>query len=995
MNIGAWRVLTRLTTPVYHQLARSPRHPPLAMAAQKKMTSFFSSKATPASPFDDKNTSPFAKKPTTDIPENVLKEKTPQKNKIIEKVKKEQTPKETKKPSLKKSPKEKTPKSIEKKLKSVTISETVKPSPVKESSPSPPSSPCSKPSKRRRVCVIAESDSEEDIAENVSPKKVSPQKASPKTASPKTASPPSTPTQSAMAVSDTETSPPPVKPHVTPKRKTAKLSKDFRSKIKNQTPHPSKATLSRQGSEAEPMDVSLTEELCEEAEEEPVTKKSKPAVKSPKSERKSPSPKKDTKSPKPTFKANSVKKASPETKPKKKDLSAFSFKKKETPKTETKDVKAEPSKATTAKASEGVYMPGKANYRPIEDACWKAGEVVPYKAIAYTMQEIEPESKRLRITEILCNFLRSVCILSPDDLHICIYLCTNQVAPAYMGMELGIGETVIMRALGEACGRDMKSMKEKMTALGDLGLVAEASRSNQKMMFKPKPLTTRAVFDTLYEISKMSGNSAQLQKIAVIRKLLVASQGPEARYITRSLCGKLRIGLAEQTVLVALGHATVMTPPGGDQEYALKNKNAVELKAEAAQIVKTCFCEHPDYEHVINAIKEHGVLNAEEYCGLAPGIPLKPMLAHPTKGISEVLKRFEGCEFTCEYKYDGERAQIHYSEDKETSIFSRNQENNTTKYPDIIARLPDCLTEGTNSFILDCEVVAWDIEKKQILPFQILTTRKRKDADINEIKVQVCLFAFDLLCLNGKSLVRKTFRERRDALQSAFKAVEGQFIFATATDCKNTEEIQSFLEESIKGQCEGLMVKTLDIDATYEISKRSHNWLKVKKDYLEGVADSLDLVVIGAYKGKGKRSGLYGGFLLACYDPETEQFQAVCKIGTGFTDEDLATHHKSLAEHVIEDAKSYYSWPDTNSPDVWFDAHAVWEVKCADLSISPIYTAAVGIVDPEKGISLRFPRFIRIRDDKTAEEATSSEQVAELYRNQDNKQDDKGDEDLY
>ena len=270
--------------------------------------------------------------------------------------------------------------------------------------------------------------------------------------------------------------------------------------------------------------------------------------------------------------------------------------------------------------------------------------------------------------------------------------------------------------------------------------------------------------------------------------------------------------------------------------------------------------------------------------------------------------------------------------------------------------------------------------------FQILTTRKRKDADINEIKVKVCLFAFDLLYLNGESLIRKPFRERRQNLHAAFKEVEGEFVFASARDCNDTEEIQEFLDESIKNQCEGLMVKTLDKDATYEIAKRSHNWLKVKKDYLEGCGDSLDLAVIGAFQGKGKRSGAFGGFLLACYDPDTEQFQAICKLGTGLTDEDLATQHKALSEHIIDSPKSYYSYPETNAPEVWFEPSIVWEVKCADMTISPIYTAAMGLVDPVKGISLRFPRFIRVRDDKTAEDATSAEQVAELYQKQDNKQ---------
>ncbi|KAK9397338.1 DNA ligase 1 [Crotalus adamanteus] len=635
------------------------------------------------------------------------------------------------------------------------------------------------------------------------------------------------------------------------------------------------------------------------------------------------------------------------------------------------------------------YNPTKSTYHPVHNACWGPGQKIPYMAVARTFEYIEEESARLKIIETLSNLFRSAIVLSPQDLLPCVYLCLNRLGPAYEGLELGIGKTILMKALAQATGRQLDQIKAEAAEKGDLGLVAENSRTTQGTVFAPPKLGAAAVFGKLQAIGHMAGSSSMNKKIDIIKSLFVACRHSEARYVARSLEGKLRIGLAEQSVLSALAQAASLTPPGQkfppDVLDAAKGKSADARKAwldERALIVKQAFCELPNYDIIVPVLLEHGVESLPQYCKITPGIPLKPMLAHPTKGIGEVLKRFEEAAFTCEYKYDGERAQIHILENGEVHIYSRNQENNTTKYPDIVTRIPKVKNSTVKSCILDAEAVAWDPVAKQILPFQVLTTRKRKDVDAAEIQVQVCIYAFDMLYLNGTSLVQKPLSQRRTLLHNSFTEVEGQFLFATSMDTSNVDEIAEFLERSIKDSCEGLMVKTLEVDATYEIAKRSHNWLKLKKDYLEGVGDTLDLVVIGAYLGKGKRAGTYGGFLLACYDEESEEFQSICKIGTGFSDEDLEKLHSSLKDYVIPQPRPYYRWGGTAEPDHWLEAQHVWEVKCADLSISPIHRAASGLVDEEKGISLRFPRFLRIREDKKPEEATSSAQVAELYRKQ-------------
>lgn len=445
---------------------------------------------------------------------------------------------------------------------------------------------------------------------------------------------------------------------------------------------------------------------------------------------------------------------------------------------EEEDEKPELKKQKIEKVQATLKGTGK---EPYPD--WKPGEPVPYAALCTTFSLIEMTTKRLEILAHCSLFLRQVLRLTPTDLLPTVQLMVNKLAADYAGIELGIGESLIMKSIGESTGRSLAVIKADQNEIGDLGLVAAKSRSNQPTMFKPKALTIRGVHEGLLNVAKVQGHGAQDKKVSGIKKLLSAADteiagkgskgvditknkgGPsEAKYIVRFLEGKLRLGLAEKTVLVALAQAVAM------HEAAAKGEKSppADKLAEAESRLKTVYSELPAYEVIIPPMLEHGLEKLGEVCKLQPGIPIKPMLAKPTKSITEVLDRFEGKEFTCEYKYDGERAQIHYvapdaiqhypgataslQKDQKGlyAIFSRNSEDLSKKYPDVIEKLASWIKPNVKSFVLDCETVAWDTVNKKVLPFQQLMTRKRKDVKAEDVKVKVCVFAFDLLFLDGE-----------------------------------------------------------------------------------------------------------------------------------------------------------------------------------------------------------------------------------------------------
>lgn len=421
-----------------------------------------------------------------------------------------------------------------------------------------------------------------------------------------------------------------------------------------------------------------------------------------------------------------------------------------------------------------------------------------------------------------------------------------------------------------------------------MGTVAKTSKGKQKTLVgfgaKPKPLLAKEVLEVFRTIANTSGSKSQTLKVDLIKKLLVRAQGSEAKYIIRGLQGKLRIGLAQSTVLVSLAHAVTLTPPQGVdmdpavsgkplvtfppsycldfvrcQSYSIRRttedtpeeaiqyankKTPLDKRLEAAvAIMKKAYSEVPSYDSLLDAALSVPLQEMYKTCTLTPGCPVTPMLAKPTKSIQEVLKRLNGLRFTCEFKYDGERAQVHMKSDGTTSVFSRSLLETTPKFPEVPLYVKEaCADSGVESFVLDTEVVAYNRETQQFVPFQVLSTRKKSEESAETAKVQVIVQAFDLMYLNGKSLLNSTLAERRELLKKHFKPVEGKFQFATSVDHKedgDTAILEEFLDTAVKSKCEGLMVKTLDVHAVYEPSRRSLNWLKLKKDYLEGLVSKL------------------------------------------------------------------------------------------------------------------------------------------------------------
>ncbi|CAI0450960.1 unnamed protein product [Linum tenue] len=643
-------------------------------------------------------------------------------------------------------------------------------------------------------------------------------------------------------------------------------------------------------------------------------------------------------------------------------------------------------------------------YDPIKHACWNVGQPVPYIHLARTFDLVEAEKGKIKATSMLCNMFRSILALSPDDLLAAVYLCTDKIAADHENVELNIGGSLVTSALTEACGPSASEIREMYNNVGDLGDVAQRcwqTKKRQKLLAPTPPLLIRDVFSSLHKISSQTGSKSTGRKKSLIVNLMCACQEKEMKFLVRTLVRNLRIGAMMKTILPALAQAVAMNsfPSSADKHSASHIKEILQGLSTA---VVEAYNILPNLDMLVPSLVKNSIGFSSSTLSMDPGIPIKPMLAKITNGVSQVLKLFENKAFSCEFKYDGQRAQIHRLSNGTIRVFSRNGDETTSKFPDLINIVDESCNRTEDTFIIDAEVVAVDRKNGcKLMSFQELSSRERgsKESSItlDSIKVEICVFVFDIMFANGEQLLKFPLRQRRKYLRDLFPDERpGYFRYAEEMTvepndaCLGNESIlnrmNTFLEDAWQCSCEGIMVKTLDVDAGYSPSKRADSWLKVKRDYVEGLGDSLDLVPIGAWHGNGRKAGWYSPFLMACYNPETEEFQSVCRVMSGFSD----AFYKEMKEFFTGDrtlTKKPPYYRTLEVPDMWFSAELVWEIRGADLTISPVHQAGVGLVHQTRGISIRFPRFVRSVGDRNPEDCSSAADIARMFNAQPRKMD--------
>jgi DNA ligase-1 len=575
--------------------------------------------------------------------------------------------------------------------------------------------------------------------------------------------------------------------------------------------------------------------------------------------------------------------------------------------------------------------------------------------LAQTFEKMETTSSRLALTQFLVDLLKKTPV---DIIDKIVYLIQGKLGPDHSSKELGIAEKMVARSLSIVTGISTNEIRLQYSKIGDLGDVAYRLKYNklQSTLFQ-EPLTVEKVYDTMVKIANTSGTGSLDLKIRYITSMLNNSSNLESKYLLKLVLGTLRLGIANYTLIDAL--ALSFTDNKKNKSIL---ENAFNLSSDLGNIAR---------------ILAKGSVKDVQLISVSLFVPIRPMLAERAADSREALNKMKG-ECFAEFKIDGERIQIHKN-GKQIELFTRSLENITSHFPEIVKMFAEV---KTNNFITEGEVVAINPNNLKYLPFQSLMKRKRK-YEIQQAmeKYPVLLNLFDLLYYEGQDTMGLTFFERRRLLEAAFGNIKNDRLkLVDQVKVSNIDDIEIFMTKALGNGCEGLMLK--DPNSRYRAGAREWAWIKLKKEYSGTITDSVDLVILGALYGKGRRVGKYGALLLGSYSKLEDTFYTICKVGTGFKDDVLAILSDRLNKLVI-DKKHPRVEAGALSMDVWFEPTIVLEIVTAEITLSPVYTTGRNLIKPGYGFALRFPKFTgNVRDDKSPEDSTTVNEVLEIYSNQ-------------
>lgn len=584
-----------------------------------------------------------------------------------------------------------------------------------------------------------------------------------------------------------------------------------------------------------------------------------------------------------------------------------------------------------------------------------------FSKLSKYLQELEKIASRNEITCILSDLFKES--ESYEIGKIC-YLLSGKVAPSYEGIEFNFAEKMMVRAIAQAYDAKPDNVLKEYKKTGDLGNVVERLANGKKLIVNRKSVLE--VYETLYKVAIEGGAGSQGRRVDLIAGLLSSVDSQSAKYIARIPVGRLRLGFSDITMLDAL---SVMET--GDKR--------------ARKQIEAVYSVTADIGRVAERIKKNGLKGTENIEAEA-GVPVRSSLAERLPNAEKIVEKLGG-KFAVEPKMDGFRVQLHVWRDKggkgkRVMIFSRNLENVTAMFPDLVEAAKDL---PIKSGIFDGEAIGYNPKTNKFIPFQETVQRKRKHG-IDEMSkfVPLKVFIFDVLYLNGQTVLEKPFWERRKLLEEALGKHTGDIVLAEHKVVTTAEELREEFKRCISDGLEGIMAKKLD--AAYHAGGRGYHWVKFKKTTEGGLTDTIDCVLMGAYRGKGKRTkfGL-GAFLLGVFGQDG-RYYTISRLGTGLTDEQFREMYKEVQRLEVVNKPENYVADKESEPDVWVRPELVLEILADEISLSPRHTAGRKgkdtDKDKERGYSLRFPRLIRVRGDKNPDQATSVKEIEKLYKMQ-------------